>query len=126
MSDTNATNGQFQSISSTTPYPQASHICTRHGTATTEQGQRKVYARNTFITRDPHDKVLQYYNEQFGQPREQAGAVCWQQETQNGNQHILVELTVEVPAQSDQLKPQEQVQTLIKSYRAVTSGNQAG
>ncbi|UOG92836.1 MAG: hypothetical protein L3K52_03660 [Candidatus Thiothrix sulfatifontis] len=126
MSDTNETTGQPQSISSTTPYPQASHICTRHGTATTEQGQRKVYARHTFITRDPHDKVLQYYSEQFGEPREQAGAVCWQQETQNGNQHILVELTVEVPAQSDQLKPQEQGQTLIKSYRAVTSGNQAG
>lgn len=64
------------------------------------QGMR-LAARNTFITRDPHDKVLQYYSEQFGEPREQAGAaVCWQQETQNGNQHILVELTVEVPAQS--------------------------
>jgi hypothetical protein len=85
-----------------------------------------VYARNTFITRDPHDKVLQYYSEQFGEPREQAGAVCWQQETQQGNQHILVELTLETPAQPDQLKPQEQGQTLIKSYRVVTSGNQAG
>lgn len=126
MSNTNETTGQPQSISSTTPYPQASHICTRHGTATTEQGQRKVYARHTFITRDPHDKVLQYYSEQFGQPREQAGAVYWQQETQNGNQHILVELTVEAPSQSDQLKSQKQGQTLIKSYRVVTSGSQAG
>ena len=126
MSDTNDTNGQSQSISSTTPYPQASHICTRHGTATTEQGQRKVYARHTFLTRDPHDKVLQYCSEQFGEPREQAGAVCWQQETQQGNQHILVELTLETPAQPDQLKPQEQGQTLIKSYRVVTSGHQVG
>jgi hypothetical protein len=124
MSSNNDTSNQRRAVPSVTPYPQASHICSRHGTATTEQGQRKVYARNTFLTRDPHEKVLQYYSEQFGQPVQQSGSVCWHQETRSGKQHILVELTVASP-QADQRQQQEQ-QTLIKSYCVVTSGSQAG
>ncbi|EIJ35395.1 hypothetical protein [Thiothrix nivea] len=118
MNSNNPADGQRRQMSSAAQYPQASHICTRHGSSIAE-GQRRVYARNTFLTRDPQEKVLQYYSEQFGQPQQQAGAVCWQQETHSGKQHFLLELTVETPQAG-------QDQTVIKSYLVVTSDIQAG
>lgn len=114
MKDDN-TPGQQRAVPSVPSYPHASPICTRHGSSFTSDGMRKVYARNTYFTRDSQDKVQQYYCQQFGQPVEAEGTSSWYQESSSGNQHVVVQLTVE-SAQADQSDPQ----TLIKSYCVVT------
>lgn len=109
------TPGQQRTVPNVPSYPHASHVCSRRGSSITNEGMRKVYARNTFFTRDPQEKVQQYYSEQFGQPVQAGGASSWQQETDHGNQHIVIQLTVE-SARADQSEPQ----TTIKSYCVVT------
>jgi hypothetical protein len=118
----NNTSDQQRSVPAVPAYPSASAVCTRHGSSVNGEGQRQVYARNTFVTQDTQEKVTQYYSEQFGQPAQQSGSTCWQQETVNGNQHIMVKLTLESgqPGQTGQAAGQ----TLIKSYCVVTLNTQ--
>ena len=62
------TPSQQRTVPNVPSYPRASRICSRHGSSITHEGMKKVYARNTFLTHDPQEKVQQYYSEQFGQP----------------------------------------------------------
>lgn len=103
----------FPSISA---YPHANPVCARHGKSTTETGQRTVFARNTYVTPDSQEQVQQYYSQQFGQPIQQGSTLRWQQEMQNGHQHIVMHLTV---AAAEEQQPSQR--TLIQSYCTVTS-----
>lgn len=113
MQNSNHQGKRQRAIPVVTPYPRASRICSRHGSKVTDQGERKVYARNTFMTCDPQEKVLQYYSQQFGQPSQQQDSLHWQQETTDSHQHVLLELTVENEGG-------QAGQTLIKSCCVVT------
>ncbi|QLQ33544.1 MAG: hypothetical protein HZT40_20280 [Candidatus Thiothrix singaporensis] len=113
--DNTSTSGQQRTVPNVPSYPHASHICARHGSSFTGNGERKIYARNTYFTTDSEEKVQQYYSQQFGQPVQTEGGSSWRQETSSGNQHIVVQLTVE----SSQAG-QAEAQTLIKSYCVVT------
>lgn len=114
------TPGQQRAVPNVPSYPHASRICASHGSGFGSDGSRKIYTRNTYSTRDSQEKVQQYYSQQFGQPVQAGASSSWQQETDHGNQHIMIQLTVESP-QSDQPDPQ----TLIKSYCVITVNHAA-
>ena len=105
------------------PYPLANPVCARHGTCVTEAGQRKVFARNTYVTPDSQEKVLQYYSQQFGQPQQHGDTISWHQETHTDHQHVSMHLTLETTCEEH--IPHLARRTLIQSYCSVISGKQA-
>ena len=115
MSNTN-TRSPSRAVMGISTYPPANPVCARHGTSTTETGQRSVFARNTYVTPDSQEQVEQFYSQQYGQPIQQGSTLHWQQEMQNGHQHIVLRLTV-VAAEEQQ--PNQR--TLIKSDCTVIS-----